>query len=231
MAVRPVFVPVLTGSSFVQEVDVEFSWNPGFAPIQKKRNIEALHAAAVLKGLNPVLEISTKSDRKLGMRLSAFNLRVQMEDGREIPLESAYQGSKVFSAGGPYQDIYAKGSREARKDERIRASGRIVAFRFGEADFPATPLTGFYDWLYVRALAPHRDYLRCLDEFAGFTDIEFNPGKSLSCQARSCALFVSLNRRGLLPDALASTRRFVDLIENGVFVRSGSNSDQQQSLI
>jgi hypothetical protein len=30
-----------------------------------------------------------------------------------------------------------------------------------------------------------------LNKYVGFTDIEFNPSKSINCQARSCALFVS----------------------------------------
>lgn len=35
-------------------------------------------------------------------------------------------------------------------------------------------------------------------EYDGFTDIEFNPQKSLNCQAKAAALYVSLCRNGLL---------------------------------
>jgi Aldo/keto reductase family len=33
----------------------------------------------------------------------------------------------------------------------------------------------------------HREWLERLYRYAGFTDIEFNPSKSINCQARSCA--------------------------------------------
>ena len=35
-------------------------------------------------------------------------------------------------------------------------------------------------------------------EYDSFTDIEFSPEKSKNCQARASALFVTLNRKGLL---------------------------------
>ena len=34
--------------------------------------------------------------------------------------------------------------------------------------------------------------------YDAFTDIEFNPDKSLNCQARAAAMFVALNREGLI---------------------------------
>ena len=59
------------------------------------------------------LEVSTKSNEKLGQRLSAFNLKIDTKIG-EITIESAFQGSKVFEHGGPYTDIYKKDSRDAK---------------------------------------------------------------------------------------------------------------------
>ena len=35
-------------------------------------------------------------------------------------------------------------------------------------------------------------------EFDAFTDIEFNPNKSLNCQARAAALFVAMKKLGRL---------------------------------
>ena len=118
MASRPVFTALGDPSHLVREIPVQFAWNPGFAPVQKKKNIVAMHEAAKSRGLTPLLEVSTKSEEKLGQRLSAFNLKIQTEIG-EISIESAYQGSKVFKAGGPFTDIYAKDSRSAKKDERL----------------------------------------------------------------------------------------------------------------
>ena len=51
MASRPVFVPLFKADHLVKEVSFEFKWNPGFAPVQKKKNVVALHNAAKEKGL------------------------------------------------------------------------------------------------------------------------------------------------------------------------------------
>lgn len=209
MAERPIFLPSLTGHRLVREVYLDFHWNPGFAPVQKKKNIAALHEAAAKKGYSPLLEVSTKSDEAIGQRLSAFNLKVSTWDHGDIPLECAYQGSKVFQRGGPYTDLFRADPREAKRDPRIRESGSIVAFQFEGASFPTEPKTGFYDWLYFKAIYPHRDFLRCLDRFAGFTDIEFNPEKSINCQARSCAIFVAMMKKEILSRAYRSPEDFL----------------------
>ena len=49
--------------------------------------------------------------------------------------------------------------------------------------------TFFYDWLYVSALAGHPELVNELEHRAAFTDIEFNPKRSINCQAHSVALF------------------------------------------
>lgn len=209
MAERPIFIPWITGHRLVREICFDFHWNPGFAPVQKKKNIVALHEAAAAKGYSPLLEVSTKSEEKLGQRLSAFSLKVETREHGPIPLECAYQGSKVFERGGPFTDLYLADAREAKKDQRIRGSGRIVAFRFEDFEFPTEPKTAFYDWLYSSAIFPHREFLRRLETYAGFTDIEFNPEKSLNCQARSCAIFVSMMKRGILAKAQESPSQFI----------------------
>lgn len=231
MAERPIFIPFSDGHRFVREVLVDFPWSPGFAPVQKKKNIVALHEGALAKGFSPLLEVSTKSDRKLGERLSAFNLPVELDDGRTIPLECAFQGSKAFEHGGPFREIYLGTSREAKKDERLRASGAVIGFSFEGFEFPSEPKTAFYDWLYCRALAPHKEYLSRLESFAGFTDIEFNPGKSINCQARSCALFVSLCRKGLVEQAISSPAKFIETVSADSFAQPYSADVRQGRLL
>ncbi|WP_407641120.1 DarT1-associated NADAR antitoxin family protein [Bryocella elongata] len=54
----------------------------------------------------------------------------------------------------------------------------------------------------------HREWLKRLEEYEGFTDIEFNPQKSINCQARSVALFMTLMRRDLLEEAVRSPEDF-----------------------
>ena len=211
MTKRPVFIPLGTPKHLVEEVQVGFQWNPGFAPIQKKKNVAALHASAAKKGLVPLLEVSTKSEEMLGQQFSAFNLKIETDIG-EISLEAAYQGSKVFEKGGPYIDIYSKDSRGAKKDTRVRDSGPLKCFDYFGLEWPLIPKTAFYDWLYLSALRPHQNLFKYLDAYKGFTDIEFNPQKSINCQARTCALLVSLLKLNLLDHALRSQRDFIDMI-------------------
>ena len=149
------------------------------------------------------LEVSTKSDEKIGRHLSAFNLKVPERNG-EIPLECAFQGSKVFDGGGPYTDLYAIDARTAKRDQRLRTSGALARFEFEGVVFELEPKTAFYDWLYIKAIYPHREWLERLKQYKGFTDIEFNPKKSPNCQAYSCALFVALMDRKQLDSAVSS---------------------------
>jgi len=208
MAERPIFVPAPDEPELVKEIYLPLKWHGGFAPVQKEKNVAALHASAAVAGYSPVLEVSTKSAEKLGRHLSAFHLKVRSRIG-EIPLESAFQGSKVFERGGPFTDLYSANAREAKGDARLRDSGRIVAFEFEDDRFPIEPRTAFYDWLYVNAIYPHREWLQRLHRYAAFSDIEFNPERSVNCQARSCALFVSLLTKGLLDAAVESPQAFI----------------------
>ena len=207
MAQRPVFAPARNGTAIVEETLVEFRWHPGFAPSQKKKCVDELHRAAAALGLEPLLEVSSKSELPLGRDLSAFNLEIAA-DGAVIPLECAFQGSKVFEAGGPYDDLFQAGPREAKRDPRLKESGPLTGFRFQGRDFPLSPKTAFYDWLYLQALTRREASHDALAGFAGFTDIEFNPKRSLNCQARSCAIFLSLRNRGVLDAALSSFDKF-----------------------
>ena len=119
MAERPIFIPDPESPELVKELFLHLTWHPGFALSQKKKNIAALHESAARVGYAPLLEVSTKSEEKVGQRLSAFNLKVYSEQLGEMPLEMAFQGSKVFEGGGPFNDLYyAKDSRDAKRDPR-----------------------------------------------------------------------------------------------------------------
>jgi hypothetical protein len=213
MAERPVFVPSTSGRQIVQEVVVPFPWHPGLSPSQKKKNVLELHRAALSRGLAPLLEISSKSELEVGRKLSAFHLKLEV-DGRTTTVECVFQGSKVFEHGGPFVDLYWKESREAKRDDRLKRSGKLIGFKFEGEDFPTSPTTVFYDWLYFKALYPHREWLKRRDEWAGFTDIEFNPERSINCQARSFAAFVSLQKRDLLEKAVSSFENFRSLMQS-----------------
>ncbi|MGA9625760.1 MAG: hypothetical protein WBL65_01200 [Bryobacteraceae bacterium] len=212
MAERPIFIPSPDESGFVEVRSFDFAWSPGFAVSQKKKNILALHQSAARSGYSPLLEISTKSDDDLGRQLSAFNLKVSTKDAGDVFLECVFQGGKVFERGGPYTDLYRAEPRDAKRDQRLQDSGRLVAFAFEGRRFPLEPKTAFYDWLYISAIFPRREALTALNQYAGFTDIEFNPDRSINCQARSCALFVALTTGGLIDEAMSSGTAFVQLL-------------------
>lgn len=231
MASRPVFIPAADAPGFVKEVSLSIPWASGFAPVQKKKNVKALHDAAEDKGLYPLLEISTKSDVVAGQHLSAFHLKVSSAVGT-IPLECAFQGSKVFERGGPYTDLFEMDAREARRDPRLQNSGALIRFDFDKYVFPLFPKTVFYDWLYLNAIYPHREWLKerivSKVRYAGFTDIEFNPAKSINCQAKSCALFVALTERGILDDVIKSPSRFIESMKQSITSLPKENVEDMQ---
>lgn len=212
MAERPIFVPAPDSPELVNEVFVTLKWNPGFAPVQKEKNIKALHEGAAAAGYRNILEVSTKSDRQRGQHLSAFYLKVKNDRLGEIPLECAFQGSKVFEHGGPYTDLYGKEVREAKRDPRLRESGPLIGFAFDGYQWPLEPKTAFYDWLYAGCIYPHREWATKLYGYGGFSDIEFNPYRSINCQARSIALFLSLLKRGQLDQAMGSPSQFTEVL-------------------
>ena len=215
MAQRPIFIPSISGPVLVTAIPVEFVWHPGMSKSQKQKSIRSLHeVAAKTIGIRRILEISSKSEDEIGVRLSAFNLRVQLTNVVSASVEALFQGSKVFSNGGPFTDIYLKDSREAKKDERLRASGQLIGFRCDNRDWPLYPQTVFYDWLYLSALRQNSALAAKVLEYDGFSDIEFNPQKSINCQAASAALYKALVGRGLFDVAMSSPEEFIRIHAN-----------------
>lgn len=215
MANRPVFIPRRSKTAFVAEIPIEFKWFAGMAISQKQKSIASLHEAAKVRlSASRILEISSKSPDAIGVRLSAFNLALPL-GGKLVNVEVAFQAGKVFEHGGPFTDLLDKTSREAKGDPRLRESGRIVGFSCAGEAWPTEPRTGFYDWIYLQALKANVDLASQLSQYDAFTDIEFNPEKSLNCQARSAALYVSLTQAGLLDEALASKDTYLRILGSG----------------
>lgn len=214
MAVRPLFIPSPKNSSLVERVDLDFQWHAGMAVTQKQKSIRSLHESALKIGFQKVLEISSKSDSYIGVKLSAFNLLYGLEDGRRVPVENVYQAGKCFERGGPYSELLNKTAKEAKQDPRLGCSGKLIAFDLHGEAWPLMPLTAFYDWVYLSALRQSPLLAERLMEFDGFTDIEFNPERSLSCQAASAALFVALARGGEIEAVLASRDSFLRRISH-----------------
>jgi hypothetical protein len=228
MAERPLFIPASEGHALVRTKHVEFQWFPGMAASQKQKSVDSLHAAACkLPGISKVLEVSSKSREELGVALSAFNLTfTTVKHNRTLSVECAYQGSKVFERGGPFVDIFGMTSREAKKDERLHSFGRLTGFRFFGTDWGLEPQTAFYDWLYINALKKQHRVTEQLLEYSAFTDIEFNPERSINCQAYSVALYISLHKRCLLEEATSSKEAFLRTVGNAAI----SNARQDETV-
>lgn len=214
MATRPVFLATSSGLSLVRKVDIDFTWHPGMARAQRQRSMRALHDA--IRATMPdarVLEVSSLSETPLGTSLSAFNLTfVSRGRGTEVSVECAFQASKVFENGGPYDDLLHVTPREAKRDPRLQESGRLTGFRFFGEPWPLEPQTAFYDWIYLNALHRNHRLAQSVLEWDAFTDIAFNPQKSVNCQASSVALYVSLARRSEIAAALSSREAFLTVL-------------------
>lgn len=242
LAKRPIFFPNPQSSDShpVIEQLIEFQWYPGFSLAQKQKSIVALHSA-ILSSTSLIcpLEISSKSPSSLGVELSAFNLQLSFRSSCALTasVETVYQGSKTFN-GCPRSDgdRFALGPRESRHRAReLGDKGRFSGWEIGRYKFPLSSGVDFYNWLYLGALHQSPEVLRKLASYDCFTDIEFNPQKSLACQARSAALakYHVLNECSLLP-YLRKVSSFHDTKANkisGAEVENlGSESDLQLEL-
>ena len=223
MAKRPFFVANINEEELVKTNSVEFKWFSGFAKSQKQKSILSFHESISKEfKLDKILEISTKSENKLGTQLSAFNLKINFKE-KEYFLESLFQGSKIFSDQGPNEDIYEKSSIDAKKDERIKRNDMKEFSFFGEIfslDFD------FYSWLYFIALNQNKKFKTEILNYEAFTDIEFNPEKSINCQAYSAALYSSMVKNKILVND-----KEYDLDELKNLIPSKKIKNYQQKLI
>ncbi|MBR1711331.1 MAG: hypothetical protein IJ719_21345 [Clostridia bacterium] len=214
MAVRPVFV-VCNDPPYTKSEEISFKYYSGMALSQAQKSIQSLHQAC--EDLFPelagkIIEVSTKSTIPLGIKLSAFNLQYKSPDEFHFSVENVFQAGKCFENGEQYTDLLVASAYEAKKDPRIQESGNIISFKLADEVFPIEPKTFFYDWVYVNALFQNEELANEVVKFDAFTDIAFNPKKSINCQAQSASLFVSLKRMGLLEQAVSSKEEFKRIV-------------------
>ena len=183
MANRPAFC--IANQTIILK-NFEFTWYSGFARSQKQKSIASLHQEIIRNnpGAKP-LEISTKSNSELGEKLSAFRLQHQGHF-----LENIFQSSKLFEQGGTYQDLLTVSPKEAKKDPRLRNSGRLTGFVFDHITWALEPKTAFYDYIYLKAVKDSlsTEEIRKIIDYNYFTDIEYNPNKGINTQARSVTI-------------------------------------------
>ena len=196
MAKRPAYY-ILDGK--IREMLYSFEWFSGFTLSQKQKSIDSLHQAIIASNPNAVpLEISTKSRIPLGVKLSAFHLKLQ-----GYHLENVFQSSKVFVNGGAYRDLLHVHPKDAKKDQRLKNSGALKHFDLNGEIFPLDPKTLFYDYIYIMAVKESlsQDEIQQITQYTHFTDIEFNPQKSINTQARSVAIIrLLLEMYGEIPE-------------------------------
>ncbi len=225
MAFRPAFVPLLNAVGVDDTRAFEFTWSPGLSFAQKQRNVSALHASIWRKfPACKILEVSSKSTEQLGVCLSAFNLSFPMNDDF-MSVETAFQASKVFEKAGPFPELYGKDPRLVRDYVRNLDAGRLIGFEIDGDRWELHPTRAFYDWVYIRALSKNHRLSAAVCEYDCFTDIEFNPRKSLNCQAYAVALYLSMRHAGGLNEALEDKESFLVFHPaDVVVVGKGANS-------
>lgn len=242
MAMRPVFTNRLDhGTSRVVAHDVEFTWSPGMSLQQKRRCITSLHEEAhrvIDKSMQnadceavEILEVSSKSDSDLGVALSAFNLQFQLQNiPSTVSVENAFQCSKVFEKGGPFPELLLGSTRDARHQIKSVDRGRLTNFELEGKTYSTQPLTNFYDWLYIRSLHRCTDLTEQLKNYNTFTDIEFNPKKSINCQASSVALYQALVKNNTIDCAIESPDTLAGVLgnEDSMSGRRITNPDNSQ---
>lgn len=193
-----------------------------------------------------ILEVSTKSSNyELGVALSALNLKYTDYETQEIhPIENWFQSSKQFSRQGevfgPYVELLNVDPKRAKRfvnsnlDKKISEQyadndmfnniqseikgTSLSSFVFLGKRYKTEPKSGFYDYIYTKALNQNQELANALKEYMVFTDIEFNPRMNgrvvrYNTQARACAIFVALSNKGLLNVALEDFDSFVDCVQ------------------
>lgn len=101
---------------------------------------------------------------------------------------------------------------KAKKDPRLKNSGLLKAFILDGKEYPLIPRTAFYDYIYIKALMTNKDLWDEIDMYDAFSDVWFNPEKSLNCQTEAMALFRGLKDSGQLENAIKSYDDFVNTV-------------------
>ena len=105
--------------------------------------------------------------------------------------------------GGAYRDLLQVHPKDAKKDQRLKNSGALKHFDLNGEIFPLDPKTLFYDYIYIMAVKESlsQDEIQQITQYTHFTDIEFNPDKSINTQARSVAIIrLLLEMYGEIPE-------------------------------
>ncbi|MEB7038674.1 DarT1-associated NADAR antitoxin family protein [Staphylococcus gallinarum] len=199
-----------------KKIDISFKWYPGFSKEQKQKSIEDLHFQFLKENItDQILEVSSKSVKVIGVKSSAFNLKISTMNGNVFSVEQLFQSSKVYQKAGNQNYLLEKGYNAKEMKQKIRKidnNDYMTKYSSFGHDFPLEPKNLFYNWLYVNALYRNPDIASEILKYEAFTDIEFNPKRSFNCQAEACAIYVSLFKREYLQKALKSVDNFKKIV-------------------
>ena len=188
---------------FLEEI-ISFEYVKGLAFSRKQKNVLSFHKS--IKELYPdkkIMEISTKSFDEIGVRCSAFNLKLN-----GYYFESVFQSSKVFEGNVRYDYLKYRLPKEAKQFINDTEHGDLKYFEYNNQIFPLEPKSIFYDYLYIQALIAMNIKDDELLNSDIFTDIEFNEKKQYNCQARAMCIYVSLIRQNLLEEGMKDLESF-----------------------
>lgn len=224
MAQRVVFF--IDNNNKYQQKKVDFQWFPGFAKKQAQKSVASLHKIFLEKyPTAKILEVSTAAKEKLGLKLSAFNLQVKTTKG-SYSVEQLFQSGKVFEKHGSQNALLHTPSAQAKKEiKKLNKNDKLVGFQEFGVDFPLTPSTYFYNWIYLKGIQQNKELAEQLLKYDAFTDIYFNPQKSINCQAEACSIYISLFKRNLLKDALKDRKSFLKVVYGNQNETKKRNSD------
>lgn len=203
MAERSVFI-TKDVYPFYEEVGVQFYYFKGFALSQKRKNQIGLHMNFGTAYPDKVLEVCVGSLYSLGAALSALNLKKRTQAGITT-VESAFQSSRIYGENdeiGPFPELLFYPPKDCKKLVVERSLGLPNRhFKFDGMDFysPDHFRSLFFDFMYLNALCEEENKTvaeRLIAE--GYTAFSDLATKSLNSQARSCAIFVSLVKNGLI---------------------------------
>ena len=169
MANRPIYISTGNINNPFIEDTITFEWIPGYSYVNKCKRRDSLKNSIAKKyNIDKWLEVSSISDKDIGKKLSALNLMITLTNNKSYPVETIYQCSKVY------------------KDSSI------IGFKFHNTEFENNPYGMYYDYIYMVALYQNKDYHKLIKDYYLFTDLFFNPNKSLNTQARAAAIFKTL---------------------------------------
>lgn len=178
-----------------------------------------------------ILEVSTRGNKEEGKALSAFNLCYTLKkSGQRISVESAYQGSKVFTDGSTYPELFSKNPYTAKMDKRLWGK-QIAFYLFYKQRFEVYPPTLFYNWLYLKTLQVNPQVWDTIKEYDAYTDTAGDMNRSINCQARACAIAHSLFKLGLFEVALENLDNFKKIVCNHEEPVLNFKYDNQYSLL